>query len=95
MAGLGTNEYDGSPVNPVSVVEPLVPGGSSSGSAVAVATGLVTVALGTDTSGSVRVPAAFCGVVGYKASEALVPLHGVRRLSATLDSIGILAEVGS
>ena len=91
FSGLGTNEHYGSPVNPVSMGEQLVPGGSSSGSAVAVATGLVPVALGTDTSGSVRVPAAFCGVVGYKASEDLVPLHGVRRLS-TLDSIGILAR---
>ena len=78
FSGLGTNEHYGSPVNPVSTVEPLVPGGSSSGSAAAVSAGLVPVALGTDTSGSVRVPAAFCGVVGYKASEGLVPLHGVR-----------------
>ena len=92
FSGLGTNEHYGSPVNPVSTAEPLVPGGSSSGSAVAVASGLVPVALGTDTSGSVRVPAAFCGVVGYKSSEGLVPLHGVRGLSDTLDSIGILAR---
>ena len=92
FSGLGTNENYGSPVNPVSTMESLVPGGSSSGSAVAVATGLVPVALGTDTSGSVRVPAAFCGVVGYKASEGLVPLHGVRGLSETLDSIGVLAR---
>ncbi len=92
FSGLGTNEHYGSPVNPVSTVEPLVPGGSSSGSAAAVSAGLVPVALGTDTSGSVRVPAAFCGVVGYKASEGLVPLHGVRGLSDTLDSIGILAR---
>jgi len=92
FSGLGTNPHYGSPVNPLSTVEPLVAGGSSSGSAVAVAAGLVPLALGTDTSGSVRVPAAFCGVVGYKASDHLLPRDGVRTLSSTLDSIGILAR---
>ena len=91
FSGLGTNPHFGSPVNPLSGEEPLVTGGSSSGSAAAVAAGLVPLALGTDTSGSVRVPAAFCGVVGYKASDHLIPRHGVRMLSGTLDSIGILA----
>jgi aspartyl-tRNA(Asn)/glutamyl-tRNA(Gln) amidotransferase subunit A len=91
FSGLGTNEHFGTPVNPLSAGEPLVAGGSSSGSAVAVAEGLVPLAVGTDTSGSVRVPAAFCGIAGYKASEGRVPLSGVRRLSDTLDSIGLLA----
>jgi aspartyl-tRNA(Asn)/glutamyl-tRNA(Gln) amidotransferase subunit A len=92
FSGLGTNPHFGSPVNPLSIDEPLVPGGSSSGSAAAVASGLVPLALGTDTSGSVRIPAAFCGIVGYKSTEARFPLDGVRRLSPTLDSIGFLAR---
>ncbi|HET9420975.1 MAG TPA: amidase family protein [Nocardioides sp.] len=92
FSGLGTNPHFGTPANPLSTEEPLVTGGSSSGSAAAVAAGLVPLALGTDTSGSVRVPAAFCGVVGYKASEDLLPRDGVRTLSSTLDSIGILAR---
>ena len=91
FSGLGTNAHQGSPVNPLSTDEPLITGGSSSGSAAAVAAGLVPLALGTDTSGSVRVPAAFCGIVGYKASDHVLPLDGVRPLSDTLDSIGILA----
>ncbi len=92
FSGLGTNEHFGSPVNPLSTDEPLVTGGSSSGSAAAVAMGLVPLALGTDTSGSVRVPAAFCGVVGYKASDQGIPRGGIRTLSPTLDSVGILAR---
>jgi aspartyl-tRNA(Asn)/glutamyl-tRNA(Gln) amidotransferase subunit A len=92
FSGLGTNPRFGSPTNPLSTEEPLITGGSSSGSAAAVAAGLVPLALGTDTSGSVRVPAAFCGVVGYKASDHLLPRDGVRTLSSTLDSIGILAR---
>ena len=92
FSGLGTNPHFGSPANPLSTEEPLVTGGSSSGSAAAVAAGLVPLALGTDTSGSVRVPAAFCGVVGYKASDHLLSLAGVRTLSSTLDSLGVLAR---
>lgn len=90
FSGLGTNPHYGTPVNPVSGAVPLVPGGSSSGSAVAVASGLVPLALGTDTSGSVRVPAAFCGIVGYKASENFLPRDGIRALAPTLDSVGVL-----
>jgi aspartyl-tRNA(Asn)/glutamyl-tRNA(Gln) amidotransferase subunit A len=92
FSGLGTNPHFGSPTNPLSTEEPLITGGSSSGSAAAVAAGLVPLALGTDTSGSVRVPAAFCGVLGYKASDHLLPRDGVRTLSSTLDSVGILAR---
>jgi aspartyl-tRNA(Asn)/glutamyl-tRNA(Gln) amidotransferase subunit A len=92
FSGIGTNPHFGTPVNPLSTDEPLVTGGSSSGSAAAVAHGLVPTALGTDTSGSVRVPAAFCGVVGYKASEGRLPTDGVRTLSTTLDSLGVLTS---
>lgn len=68
-----------------------VPGGSSSGSAVAVATGAVPVALGTDTGGSVRIPAALCGVVGLRPSQDLIPSAHVVPVSPTLDRVGILA----
>jgi aspartyl-tRNA(Asn)/glutamyl-tRNA(Gln) amidotransferase subunit A len=95
FSGVGTNPHFGSPVNPLSGQEPLITGGSSSGSAAAVASGQVRLALGTDTSGSVRVPAAFCGIVGYKASEGRFPRDGVRTLSPTLDSIGLLTPTAA
>ncbi|WP_313695880.1 amidase [Halorarum halobium] len=69
-----------------------VPGGSSSGSAATVATGAADASLGTDTAGSVRVPAAFCGVVGVKPTFDLVPRTGVLDLAPTLDHVGVLAE---
>ncbi|MGA9747653.1 MAG: amidase family protein, partial [Nocardioides sp.] len=90
FSGIGLNPHFGSPVNPLS--RSRVTGGSSSGSAAAVAAGHVALAVGTDTSGSVRVPAAFCGIVGYKASEGRFPLDGIRPLSPTLDSVGILTR---
>ncbi|MCR5880869.1 amidase [Phenylobacterium sp. J367] len=68
------------------------PGGSSSGSAVAVAAGLVDGALGSDTGGSVRIPAAVCGVVGLKPARGLVSLRGVHPLSPALDTVGCLAR---
>ncbi|GGR40422.1 hypothetical protein GCM10010197_01740 [Nocardioides luteus] len=95
FSGIGTNPHFGSPVNPLSRDEPLITGGSSSGSAAAVASGQVPLAVGTDTSGSVRVPAALCGVVGYKASEGRFPRDGVRTLSPTLDSIGVLVPTAA
>jgi len=68
------------------------PGGSSAGSGVAVADGLVDVALGSDTGGSVRFPASFCGVVGIKPSRGLVPLTGFAQFSKLNDEIGVLAD---
>jgi aspartyl-tRNA(Asn)/glutamyl-tRNA(Gln) amidotransferase subunit A len=69
-----------------------VAGGSSGGSAAAVASGAVPVALGTDTGGSIRIPAAFCGVVGWKPTRGVVSLDGVVPLSPTLDHGGVLAR---
>jgi amidase len=84
----GHNAWSGTPVNPR---DPLrIPGGSSSGSAVAVATGEADVALGTDTGGSVRIPAACCGVVGLKTTWGRIPLDGVYPLSPSLDTVGPL-----
>jgi amidase len=84
----GMNDWSGTPVNPL---DPLrVPGGSSSGSAVAVAVGEADVALGTDTGGSVRIPAACCGVVGLKTTWGRVPLAGVYPLAPSLDTVGPL-----
>lgn len=74
------------------VAEGRVPGGSSSGNGAAVAGGLVDAALGTDTAGSVRIPAAFCGVVGYKPTYGLVPRTGVVDLSPSNDHVGVLAR---
>lgn len=90
-SGIGLNPHFGTPRNPYGA-EPRVPGGSSSGSAVAVARGLVPVAIGTDTGGSVRVPAALNGVVGYKATTGRYLMAGVFPLSPTLDSLGVLSR---
>jgi aspartyl-tRNA(Asn)/glutamyl-tRNA(Gln) amidotransferase subunit A len=85
----GVNRAQGTPHNPWAK-EHHVPGGSSSGSAVAVAAGLVPMALGTDTGGSVRIPAALCGTVGLKPTASQVSRAGVFPLSETLDSVGPL-----
>jgi aspartyl-tRNA(Asn)/glutamyl-tRNA(Gln) amidotransferase subunit A len=89
-SGLGLNPHFGTPPNPLAPDR--VPGGSSSGSAVAVAAGVVPVAIGTDTAGSIRVPAAFCGIAGFKPSSARVDRTGLRPLAPSLDSIGPLAR---
>jgi amidase len=89
MLALGTNPWFGTPTNPLDPA--LIPGGSSSGSAVAVATDEADVALGSDTGGSVRVPAACCGVAGLKTTYGRVPLAGVWPLAPSLDTIGPLA----
>jgi aspartyl-tRNA(Asn)/glutamyl-tRNA(Gln) amidotransferase subunit A len=87
----GTNYSMGTPVNPAGPGH-LAPGGSSSGSAVAVASGMVPLAIGSDTGGSVRIPAGLCGVAGMKPSHGLTTLEGVAVLSAGLDTIGPLAK---
>jgi aspartyl-tRNA(Asn)/glutamyl-tRNA(Gln) amidotransferase subunit A len=91
FSGVGINLDHGTPHNPWSKTHYL-PGGSSSGSAVAVAAGLVPMALGTDTGGSVRVPAALCGTAGLKTTVGRVSRAGVYPLSWTLDSVGVLAR---
>ena len=88
---VGVNNDQGTPRNPWSRV-PHATGGSSSGSAAAVAAGFVPMALGTDTGGSVRVPAALCGVVGLKTTVGQVSRAGVHTLSWTLDSVGPIAR---
>lgn len=90
--GWGTNRAVGAPWNPWDAKVHRAPGGSSSGSAVAVAAGLCDVALGSDTGGSVRIPAATCGVVGLKPGRGLVSLKGVHPLSPSLDTVGTLAR---
>jgi amidase len=87
----GSNDYFGTPVNPIDPTR--VPGGSSSGSAVAVADGLADVALGTDTAGSIRVPAACCGVAGLKTTYGLISTQGVYPISPRyLDTVGPMAR---
>lgn len=86
FSGIGLNPHYGTPANPFDRTR--VPGGSSSGAAVAVAEGLCEMAVGTDTGGSTRIPAAFCGLVGYKPTQSRVPRDGAMALSYTLDSVG-------
>src|SRR5579864_8352128 len=88
--GGGLNRHYGTPGNPADRTR--IPGGSSSGAAVAVADGMCEIGIGTDTAASVRMPAAFCGVVGFKPSKFRVPTDGVFPLSYTLDSVGPLAK---
>ncbi len=92
FSALGLNPHFGTPRNPRDAVTPRIAGGSSSGAAVAVAAGLAPCAIGSDTGGSIRAPAAFCGIVGFKTSEGRIDKHGVFPLSRTLDTIGPLAH---
>ncbi|HEU5085433.1 MAG TPA: amidase [Acidimicrobiales bacterium] len=89
FGGSGINPWTGTPVNPLDPTR--IPGGSSSGSAVAVATGEADVAIGTDTAGSIRTPAACCGVVGLKTTYGRIPVEGVRPLAPSLDTVGPMA----
>ena len=92
FSGLGINPHHGTPKAPWDRATGRIPGGSSSGAGVSVADGMVVGALGTDTGGSCRIPAAYCGVVGYKPTARRVPIGGVVPLSTSLDSIGPLAN---
>ncbi len=90
FSGLGLNPHYGTPANPRSPEVRRIPGGSSAGAAVSVATGMAWAAVGTDTGGSCRIPAAFCGLVGWKPTASRIPRAGVFPLSSTLDSVGAL-----
>lgn len=91
-SGLGMNLHYGTPPNPLSHDGERAPGGSSSGSAVAVSSGIVPLGMGTDTGGSIRIPAAFQGLVGYRPSSQRLNKSGVYSLSRTLDDIGPIAR---
>ena len=92
MGGWGTNSRRGTPWNPWDAQRARTPGGSSSGSGVAVAAGLTPWAVGTDTGGSVRLPASWCGITGLKTTIGRVSTHGVLPLSPTLDTPGPMAR---
>jgi aspartyl-tRNA(Asn)/glutamyl-tRNA(Gln) amidotransferase subunit A len=91
FSGLGINPHYGTPSSPWDRASRRIPGGSSSGTAVAVADGMAAAGLGTDTGGSCRIPAAFCGIVGYKPTARRIPITGVLPLAPSLDSVGPLA----
>ena len=90
FSGIGLNPHFGNPGNPADRAR--VPGGSSSGAAIAVADEMCEIAIGTDTGGSTRIPAALCGIVGFKPSKQRVPTDGAFPLSFTLDSVGPMAR---
>ncbi len=91
-SGLGLNPHYGTPANPCANDVVRIPGGSSSGSGAVVAAGLAPVSIGSDTGGSVRIPAAFNGLVGYKSSHGRYPMAGVYPLSSSLDTLGVLCH---
>ena len=90
-SGLGLNPHFGTPLNPFERHAQRIPGGSSSGAAVSVADRMALAAIGSDTGGSIRIPAALCGLVGWKPTESRVPRAGVYPLSSSFDSIGPIA----
>lgn len=87
FSGVGVNPHYGTPANPADPAVARIPGGSSSGAAVSVAAGAATIGLGSDTGGSIRIPAALCGIVGFKNTARLVPTDGAFPLSTTLDTV--------
>jgi aspartyl-tRNA(Asn)/glutamyl-tRNA(Gln) amidotransferase subunit A len=90
FSGLGLNPHYGTPANPYDRQARRIPGGSSSGAAISVTDGMAVGAVGTDTGGSVRIPAALCGLVGFKPTARRIPQAGTLPLSTSLDSIGSL-----
>ena len=92
FTGLGVNPHYGTPANPWQRAQQRIPGGSSSGAAVAVSDGMCLAAVGTDTGGSVRIPAALCGLTGFKPSASRIDQRGTLPLAASLDSIGVIAH---
>jgi aspartyl-tRNA(Asn)/glutamyl-tRNA(Gln) amidotransferase subunit A len=91
-SGVGLNPHYGTPLSPYDRKSSRIPGGSSSGAAVSVADGMCPLGIGTDTGGSCRIPASFCGLVGYKPSTGRVSTEGAYPLSYTLDSVGSMAH---
>jgi aspartyl-tRNA(Asn)/glutamyl-tRNA(Gln) amidotransferase subunit A len=94
-SGLGINAHFGTPLSPYDRATRRIPGGSTSGGAVSVADGMTAATIGTDTGGSCRIPAAFCGIVGFKPTSTRVSKRGSVPLSQTLDSVGPLARAVS
>lgn len=92
FSGVGLNPHHGTPVNPADTAVPRLPGGSSSGAAVSLALGLAVAALGSDTGGSIRIPAALCGLVGFKPTADRVPRDGTLELSRSLDTVCALTR---
>lgn len=90
FSGVGINPHYGTPANPADPTR--IPGGSSSGAAVSVAAGMCVAAIGSDTGGSIRIPAALCGLVGFKPTQRRVPIAGTVPLSPTLDTLGPIAR---
>ena len=91
-SGLGINPHYGTPLNPFDRNTQRISGGSTSGGAISVSDGMVSIALGSDTGGSCRIPAALCGLVGYKSTARRYSMKGVLPLSKSLDSIGVIAS---
>ncbi|OGB20667.1 MAG: amidase [Burkholderiales bacterium RIFCSPLOWO2_02_FULL_57_36] len=87
FSGVGINPHHGTPANPADSETARIPGGSSSGAAVSVASGICVAAIGSDTGGSIRIPAALCGLVGFKPTARRVPTTGAIPLSTTLDTL--------
>jgi aspartyl-tRNA(Asn)/glutamyl-tRNA(Gln) amidotransferase subunit A len=92
FSGVGVNPHFGTPANASPTDVPRIPGGSSSGAAVSVATGAAFIGLGSDTGGSIRIPAALNGIVGFKNTARLVPTAGALPLSTTLDTVCALTR---
>lgn len=92
FSGVGINPHFGTPANACATDVPRIPGGSSSGAAVSVATGAAFIGLGSDTGGSIRIPAALNGIVGFKSTARLVPTAGALPLSTTMDTVCALTR---